>query len=78
MSVEHRIASRAHTRAGGARSVTIEVFDLPGRRLIHPHDGRLAAGTHRFSVPVRLAPGTYIVRASGDGTDASARLVRTR
>jgi len=63
-----------------AADVTIEVFDLLGRRQAVLHDGPLSAGTaHRFPVTVSTwASGTYLVRVSGAGVPVTRRLTVVR
>jgi hypothetical protein len=60
--------------------VTLQVFDLNGRRVGETWQRVLSAG--RVSIPVSLArglrPGLYLVRASDGTHDSSARLVVTR
>jgi len=60
--------------------VTIEVFDLLGRRQALVHEGTLSAGPeHRFPLDVSTwASGTYLVRVSGAGTPTSTRLTVVR
>lgn len=64
--------------AGG--EVTLQVFDLNGRRVGETWRRALSAG--RVSIPLSLAhglrPGLYLVRASDGTHDSSARLVVTR
>jgi hypothetical protein len=58
--------------------VTLDVFDLLGRR-VRGHDlGRLAAGEHETALSLRgLPPGLYIVRLTGDaGAQATVRVTR--
>jgi hypothetical protein len=63
-----------------AADVTIEVFDLLGRRQAVLHGGPLSAGTaHRFPVAVSTwASGTYLVRVSGAGAPVTRRLTVVR
>jgi hypothetical protein len=63
-----------------SQDVTIEVFDLLGRRQALVHEGTLSAGPeHRFPVDVSTwASGTYLVRVSGAGTPTSTRLTVVR
>ncbi|NBC87455.1 MAG: T9SS type A sorting domain-containing protein [Bacteroidetes bacterium] len=60
--------------------VTIEVFDLLGRRQAIVHEGALSAGPeHRFPLDVSTwASGTYLVRVSGAGTPTHTRLTVVR
>ncbi|MEM1042839.1 MAG: T9SS type A sorting domain-containing protein [Bacteroidota bacterium] len=59
--------------------VVVEVFDVLGRRVAGLHDGPLAAGRHTFALQERdLAPGVYVVHASGDGVSATRSVVRVR
>jgi hypothetical protein len=63
-----------------AADVTIEVFDILGRRQAVLHGGPLSAGTaHRFPVAVsKWASGTYLVRVSGAGVPVTRRLTVVR
>lgn len=63
-----------------AADVTIEVFDLLGRRRAVLHDGPLSGGdTHRFPVTVSAwASGTYLVRVTGAGVPVTRRLTVVR
>ncbi|MBD3371770.1 MAG: M28 family peptidase [Candidatus Coatesbacteria bacterium] len=59
-----------------AGAVTLELYDLAGRRLLTEELGRLEAGETRTSLHLRaLEPGVYLLRASGDGEAVSRRLV---
>jgi len=56
--------------ASGA--VTVAVYDVLGRRVLVAHEGVLGAGEHALSVDVSsLAPGAYVVRASGQGASGT-------
>ena len=61
-------------------TVTVRVMDLLGREVQTLHTGALAAGeAHRFEVNASgLAPGVYLVRASGDTFSATQRLTVVR
>ena len=59
--------------------VTLEVYDLLGRRAARVLDGPLAAGEHRASWDASgFSSGTYFVRLSGGGTLATTRLMLVR
>lgn len=58
-------------------AVTMEVFDVLGRRVAVPFDGRLAAGPRQVPVDASaLAPGVYLYRVTTADGVASGRLVR--
>jgi hypothetical protein len=67
-----------------AGDVTVEVFDLSGRRVAVAHRGWLAAGRHplawdgRDADGRRAAPGVYLARAHSGGTTVTTRFVRVR
>jgi hypothetical protein len=69
----------AHFQLTRSQQVTLDVFDLLGRRLGHRDLGLLSAGEHEANLDVRqLPPGIYIVRLSGDaGARATVRLIRS-
>ncbi|MEM1055749.1 MAG: M36 family metallopeptidase [Bacteroidota bacterium] len=60
--------------------VSIHVLDLLGRDVLTLHEGALAASTrHTFEVDAsRLAPGVYVIRASGDTFSATRRVTIVR
>ena len=59
--------------------VTVEAFDVLGRRVATLHDGRLAAGTHTLRFEAGALPsGVYVVRARGEHTTASRRVTLAR
>lgn len=59
--------------------VRVEVFDLLGRRVALVHDGPLGEGAHPFTVESGgWAGGLYVVRARGEGVQATRRLVVQR
>ena len=62
------------------RTVTVEVFDLLGRRQTVLHDGPLAGGTtHTIDIDVSAwASGTYLVRVAGTSTPTTTRLTVIR
>jgi len=62
-----------------AASVTVEVLDVLGRRVVVLHEGSLPAGEHTLTLAgAPLAPGVYLVRASGDGFAATRRVTLIR
>ena len=62
-----------------AGDVSVDVFDVLGRRVATLADGSAAAGPVRLDVPAgALAPGTYVVRVLTDAGAASTRLTVTR
>ena len=57
-----------------AASVSLDVFDLQGNRVMGLYKGSLSAGTHQFSLS-GMARGSYLVRAKGAGLSATKRIV---
>ena len=57
-----------------AASVSLDVFDLQGNRVMGLYKGALSAGTHQFSLS-GMARGSYIVRAKGTGLSAMRQIV---
>jgi hypothetical protein len=61
-----------------AEEVRVVVYDVLGRAVAVLHEGPLAVGTARLSLPV-LPSGTYLVRVSGsNATGAGGNTVATR
>ena len=63
-----------------AQGVTVEAFDLTGRRLAELYRGELGAGA-RVNVPLALdglAAGLYVVRVKGETFEQTQRLAVTR
>ncbi|MCH8961834.1 MAG: S8 family serine peptidase, partial [Bacteroidetes bacterium] len=59
--------------------VTLEVYDVLGRRLLLVHDGLLPAGRHELSVKATgWAPGIYIARLTTPNAAQSHRMVVMR
>ncbi|MGI9175204.1 MAG: T9SS type A sorting domain-containing protein, partial [Rhodothermales bacterium] len=59
--------------------VTVEVFDLLGRKTAQVYDGLLGAGMHRLAwKPDGVASGLFVLRAKGDTFSASQRVVLAR
>lgn len=62
-----------------AGTVTVEVLDALGRRVLVVHDGPLGAGTHALALDTQALPaGVYLLRAEASGTQATRRLVVAR
>lgn len=62
-----------------AQTVTVEVFDLLGRRMSTIHDGLLSVGVHRILVEAAGLPtGFYFVRAGGETFQFARRVTLTR
>ena len=63
-----------------AQPVTVEVFDVLGRRVAVLHDGPLAPGeAHRLALDGQSLPsGVYVVRATGEAFSATQRVTRVR
>lgn len=61
------------------QQVTIEVFDVLGRRVQTVHSGHTASGATQFDVDMRDAPpGVYVIRAVGETFSGSTRVTRMR
>ena len=63
-----------------ARDVSVEVFDVTGRRVAVLHEGTLAAGAdHRFVFgDADLPGGVYLVRATAGGASVERRVTLVR
>ncbi|PAP75677.1 endonuclease/exonuclease/phosphatase family protein [Rubrivirga marina] len=60
-----------------AGAVTVEVFDVLGRRVAVAFDGRLAAGAHRLPFDATaLTPGVYLFRVTTEAGGAGGTVVR--
>ncbi len=60
-----------------AAPASLELLDITGRRILVLHNGTLAPGTHRITVPADdLAPGAYLVRFIQGGDQAVVRLLK--
>lgn len=60
-------------------SVTVEVLDVLGRRVSVLHDGVLPASANRLTLDASsLAPGLYLVRATGEGFSQTQRVTVVR
>ncbi|MBR6378952.1 MAG: beta-mannosidase [Fibrobacter sp.] len=57
-----------------ATSVSLDVFDLQGNRVMGLYKGVLSAGTHQFSLS-GMARGPYIVRAKGAGIAVTQKVI---
>lgn len=59
--------------------VTLEVFDVLGRRVLKPVDGPTTAGRHEVTIEgAELAGGMYFYRLRGEGINASRTMVLMR
>ncbi len=62
-----------------AQAVTVEVFDVLGRRVATVHDGLLAVGQHRIVIEAAALPaGVYVVRAEGETFHFAQRVTAVR
>jgi hypothetical protein len=62
-----------------AQDVTVELFDLLGRRVATVHDGPLPVGAHRVVIEARGLPaGVYVVRAEGETFQFAQRVTVVR
>ncbi len=60
-------------------NVTLEVFDVLGRRVLTPVDGLTTAGRHEVTIEgTELAGGMYFYRLRGEGINASRTMVLLR
>lgn len=58
-----------------AAIVSVEAFDLMGRKVANVHSGPLTAGRHEFTFDASNLPsGSYLIRALGEGHFASQRV----
>ncbi len=55
------------TLSSSSNSVRVAVYDALGREVAVLHDGAVPAGESRFEVAAGLAPGSYVIRATGEG-----------
>jgi hypothetical protein len=62
-----------------AETITVDVYDVTGRRVSLVHDGVLAAGTpYEFRIDTsNWAPGLYVIRARGEFTNQTRTLLRS-
>jgi hypothetical protein len=68
--------ARLQLTVAAAATVSVELFDTVGRRVAVLFEGPLSRGDHAIDVDVAsLAPGLYVIRASGDTDSATRRLV---
>ena len=61
-----------------AAEVSLEVFDLSGRRIARLDAGRREAGTHRSTWVPSVRNGVYFVRLTTDGRGRVTRYVALR
>jgi hypothetical protein len=62
-----------------AQGVTVEVFDVLGRRVATVHDGPLVVGQHRVVIDAGGLPaGVYVVRAEGEAFQLAQRITLVR
>ena len=62
-----------------AQVVTVEVFDVLGRRVATVHDGPLEVGSHRVVIEATGLPaGVYVVRAEGEAFRFAQRVTLVR
>lgn len=61
-----------------SQQITLDVFDILGRPVIHRDLGSASSGEHEIALDVSdLAPGLYMVRLTGDaGARATVRMTR--
>ena len=74
-----RGAAHLAVSAPAAERVTVRVFDTLGRLVATPFDAMVAGGAETsVALPEALAPGTYVVRVTGDSFSATRRLTVVR
>jgi flagellar hook assembly protein FlgD len=62
-----------------AADVRASVYDVLGRQVVVLHDGRLAAGTHRFAFDgASLPAGVYLVRVESGSDQLTERITLLR
>lgn len=61
-----------------SQRVRVDVLDTRGRRVAVLHDGTLNGGLHPLTLDAGLPAGVYVVRALGDGTQATHRVTLVR
>ena len=62
-----------------AQDVTVDLFDVLGRRVATVHDGPLPVGAHRVVIEARGLPaGVYVVRAEGETFRFAQRVTLVR
>jgi hypothetical protein len=62
-----------------AQDVTVDLFDVLGRRVATVHEGPLPVGTHRVVIEARGLPaGVYVVRADGEAFRFAQRVTLVR
>ena len=71
--------ARLQLTVAAAATESVELFDIMGRRVAVLFEGVLGHGDHAIEVDAAsLAPGLYVIRASGDSDSATRRLVVDR
>ncbi len=74
-----RDETHLNLRLDEAQQISVEVFDLLGRRVSTLHDGLISAGSHSFIFrPHGLAGGVYIVRVVGKNGTSAQRIAYVR
>ena len=59
-----------------AEPTVVDLLDMTGRVVAQVHSAMLAAGTHRFSLPIgQLQSGAYMVRVQQGATQRVSRFV---
>ncbi|NNF59252.1 MAG: T9SS type A sorting domain-containing protein [Rhodothermaceae bacterium] len=74
-----RAQTRLTVTLAEAQPLSVDVFDLIGRRVAQVHDGLLNAGRHTFTLDAQAWPsGIYVARVSGSSGSTTQRLARLR
>lgn len=71
-----RGAARVGVTLPEAADVSVDVFDVLGRRVSLLVPGRLPAGVHTFTLDARLAAGVYVVRLRAGEAIVTRRITR--
>jgi len=71
-----RQTSRISLALDAPQTITLDVFDVQGRRVARLHEGALPMGTRSFTLDTRsLSTGLYLIRAVGETSVATQQLM---
>ena len=65
-------------RFGGSGPLTVDVFDVSGRRVARVVDGVASQGVTSWRPAASVEPGLYFLRLTGAGVDVTTRITRLR